>query len=193
MKIDFKEILLIPNLISSFRLLLGIPFFYYLSNINEPSSRSIVIVLIFVAFISDLLDGFVARKTNSVSELGKIIDPLADKTLIVLIITFLYINKEISSIYLLVVILRDVLIFVGGIILSKKIGKVLPSNILGKITVFSIGIFIIINFFQLDKESGFYYLFFYLSLCLCVVSLIGYMIRAIEVLKWNKNENIFTS
>lgn len=191
MKINFKEILLPPNLISSFRLLLGIPFFYFLYNINSHGHKTIVLILISVAFISDLLDGFVARKTNSVSEFGKMIDPLADKTLIALIIICLYINQEITALYFWIVILRDVLIFFGGIYVTRIIGKVLPSNILGKITVVSIGVFIILNLTQISKTDIYYRLFYYISISLCVISLIGYCLRALEAVKWKKNENIF--
>ena len=189
MKINLKEIILVPNLISLFRLLLGIPFYFLLIDINKEGYRTYILVLIFIAFISDLLDGFTARKTNSISEFGKIIDPFADKVLVALIVIYLFILNEIPSYYFYIVILRDILIFSGGIIISRKLGKVLPSNLLGKMTVFSIGIFIIITLFQVDKTLIYYKLVLFISVCLCFASLVGYLLRAFEMLKWKKNEH----
>ncbi len=192
MKINFKEILLWPNLISSFRLLLFVPFLYLFNNYSSNENvRIYILILIIVAFVSDLLDGYIARKTNSISELGKIIDPLADKILVALIIINLYLLNEIPEFYFWIVITRDICIFIGGIIVSQKIGKVLSSNLLGKLTVFSIGIFIITTLLNSNHSDIFYNLILITSCTLCVASLIGYLMRAIEMIKWNNNENIF--
>ena len=182
MKINFKEILLLPNLISSFRLLLFIPFLFLFNNYNSIENIR--------TYISDLLDGFVARKTNSISELGKIIDPLADKILVALIVINLYLLNEIPTFFFWIVLIRDLLIFIGGIIITQKMGKVLPSNLLGKLTVFSIGLFIIITLFRINHSEVFYKLILITSCSLCVASFIGYIIRAIDMIKWNHNENI---
>ncbi len=194
MKINFKEILLLPNLISSFRLLLFIPFIFLFNNYSSIQNvRIYILILIIIAFLSDLLDGYVARKTNTISELGKIIDPLADKILVGLIIINLYMQNEIPVFYFWIVITRDICILFGGIIVSQKIGKVLPSNLLGKLTVSSIGLFIIITLLQTNRSELFYNIFLFTSCSLSVASLIGYLMRAIEMLKWNNYENISKS
>lgn len=191
MKINFKEILLWPNLISSFRLLLFVPFLYLFNNYSSNENvRIYILILIIVAFVSDFLDGYIARKTNSISELGKIIDPLADKILVAMIIINLYLLSEIPVFYFWIVIIRDICIFIGGIIVSQKIGKVLSSNLLGKLTVLSIGIFIITTLLNFNHSDIFYNLILITSCTLCVASLIGYLMRAIEMIKWNNNENI---
>jgi phosphatidylglycerophosphate synthase len=143
-----------------------------------------------IAFFSDILDGYVARKTNQISELGKIIDPLADKVLVVYIVFNLFAMDMIPSFYFWIVIFRDVFIFSGGLLVKKRVGKVLPSNRLGKITVFSIGVFIIITLLQLDHLSILYQGVMITSLVLCFASLIGYSIRAFEILHWRKNETV---
>jgi cardiolipin synthase (CMP-forming) len=194
MKINFKEFLLWPNLISTFRLLLFFPFlFLFINYTSIEYVRTYILIIIFVAFISDLLDGYIARKTKSISELGKIIDPLADKTLVALIIINLYLMKEIPAFYFWIVLARDFFIFIGGIIVSTRIEKVLPSNLLGKMTVFSIGVFIIITITKVNHSGLFYNLILIISSSLCVASFIGYLIKAIEMIKWNKNENITNS
>ena len=112
-------------------------------DLDAGNNRIWAFTLCMIGYISDVLDGFLARKLNQVSELGKIIDPLADKICIVTIIVILFITDQISTLFFAVIVLRDLIIFLGGIYVSKKIDKVLPSNLLGKITVFSIGLYIL--------------------------------------------------
>ena len=185
----FEDFNTIPNYISLFRLLLAIPFYFLLDAIQyDFIYRFYVLGLIFIASLSDILDGIIARKLNKISEFGKIIDPLADKVLIILIVTKLYLMGEIISLYFFIIVGRDILIFLGGIWISKKIGRVLPSNLIGKLTVISIGVFIIITVSGTSKFSFLYNSFFYLSIILSFISVIAYGLRAYEALKWKKNE-----
>jgi len=185
MKLNYKELLKTSNLISISRILLVIPTAYFLSKINENDSYRFIVLLFFLgAYVSDLLDGFVARKFNQITEFGKIIDPLADKIFVTMIILQLFWMEEIPAYYFWILILRDVIIFLGGIYVTKKIGKVLPSNLLGKITVVSIGFFLITVVGMGDKISWLYNLFFYSSILLSFASVVGYGIRASENLKW---------
>ena len=79
------------------------------------------------------------------------------------------------------------MIFTGGIFVSKKIGKVLPSNLLGKLTVLVIGFFIIAVVAGLEPANLLYKLLFYISIIMSFGSVIGYALRAYEKIKW-KNE-----
>ncbi|MBI1939544.1 MAG: CDP-alcohol phosphatidyltransferase family protein [Ignavibacteriales bacterium] len=186
-----KDAFNLPNSLSLFRLLLAIPFFFLLQNLDEGEYvRYILLSLIFVAFISDILDGYFARKKNIITEFGKVIDPLADKTLVILIVTQLYIQGYIVDIYFWTIVLRDLIILIGGIYITKKIDRVLPSNIVGKMTVLSIGIFIIIIILDGSPGNFIYSFLFYLSMILSVVSVVTYTFRGIEILRWKKNEVI---
>ena len=185
MKLNYKELLKASNLISIFRILLIFPAAYFLSKINQNDSYRIVVLFFFLgAYITDLLDGFVARKFNQVTEFGKIIDPLADKIFVIMIIVQLFLMDEIPAYYFWIVIFRDIIIFFGGIYVTNKIGKVLPSNLLGKMTVVSIGVFLIIVVALGNEISWLYNLFMYLSLFFSFASLYGYGIRAFENIKW---------
>jgi cardiolipin synthase (CMP-forming) len=189
MKIEFKKINTFSNYISLFRIVLAIPIFYYISNINDiVGARYILLSLYFLAYLSDIADGYFARKLNQVSELGKIIDPFADKVLIILVVTYLYYYEIIPSFYFWVIILRDIVIFSGGILVSKKIGKVLPSNYLGKITVLSIGFFIIIITIGTERSNIVYQLFLFGSILLSFASVISYAIRGFKEIKKANNE-----
>jgi CDP-diacylglycerol--glycerol-3-phosphate 3-phosphatidyltransferase len=186
MKLNYSEISTKSNLLSLFRLILSIPIFFLLREINTSFAYRIttVFVLLFAAS-TDILDGYLARKFNEVTEFGKIIDPLADKVVIGVIIIQLYMMDKISDFFFFIVIGRDILIFFGGILVSKKIGKVLPSNYLGKITVIFIGIYILTVIMNLEGSFLILYrLIYYLTIALVFASLAGYIIRAKESLTW---------
>ena len=94
-----KEIYTVSNLLSFLRLLMAVPFWILIGNINEPGMRSIIAILAFIGAITDWLDGYMARKRNEVTEVGKIIDPLADKVTIGAIIIRLFLVGEIPAYY----------------------------------------------------------------------------------------------
>ena len=192
MKLNYTELLKTSNLISILRILLVFPTAYYLSKINENDSYRIIVILFFVgAYISDLLDGFIARKFNQITEFGKIIDPLADKVFVTMIVLELFWMDEIPTYYFWIIILRDVIIFLGGIYVSNVIGKVLPSNLLGKITVASIASFLLVVVGGGHEISWLYNMFLYISIFLSFASVLGYGVRAYENIKWIKeNKNV---
>ncbi|MEE9430352.1 MAG: CDP-alcohol phosphatidyltransferase family protein [Melioribacteraceae bacterium] len=191
MRIQFKQINTISNYVSFSRVLLAIPIYFYISQINEiANARNILIALYITAYITDLLDGYLARKLNQISELGKIIDPLADKILVIMIVSYLYIFNIIPPIYFWIIILRDLIIFVGGIFVSKKIGKVLPSDYLGKATVLTIGFFVIAVTANLNSGSILYQALYYGSLLLSFASVINYGLRGMKEIKRETNGDI---
>ena len=184
MKIEFNKVYTLSNFISLFRILLAFPIFYFISNLEHVNgARYYLLSLYFLVYLSDIADGYFARKFNQVSELGKIIDPLADKILVIMLISYLYFYEFIPDYYFWIIVLRDAIIFIGGIIVSRKIGKVLPSNYLGKITVISIGTFIIIVTLGVSENNFLYIFFKYLSILLSFVSVISYAIRGIAEVK----------
>ena len=183
MKINYKEIKTKSNLLSLFRLFLAVPLWFLLDNFKYDYVRYITFFICIFGSITDILDGYLARKYNQVTEMGKIIDPLADKVVICLIIIKLYLIGEINSTYFLLIILRDVLIFTGGIILTKIVGRVLPSNIIGKITVINLGIVILLIILNVNRDFFVFKGLYYLSIILIFVSFFAYVYRAIEFIK----------
>jgi CDP-diacylglycerol--glycerol-3-phosphate 3-phosphatidyltransferase len=104
-------------------------------------------------YITDLLDGFLARKLNQVTELGKIIDPLSDKICVtVLVLILLYLNR-IPLLYVVIVVLRDVLILVFGSYLKRKKKVTLMSNYPGKAAVFCIGLIILFSVINIGHNE----------------------------------------
>lgn len=153
----------ISNSLSFFRLLLSIPLIFFLMNDDVFA----VLILFILAYISDLLDGFFARKLNQITEIGKIIDPLADKVFVSVLVIILMIKGYIPFWFFIIVLLRDFLILLGGLYISRKQKKVPASNIYGKIAVFIIGLTLLLSYLKIFSYS--LMLFCYIIACISVV------------------------
>ena len=111
--INPKEIYTKSNLLSLFRLLMAIPVWFIMDNFDQQSVRNIVAGLCLFAVFTDVLDGYLARKFNEVTEFGKIIDPLADKVIVGAVVIKMFLLGEIPEYYFYLMIGRDILIFIG--------------------------------------------------------------------------------
>lgn len=113
---NLSMIFTVPNIISFIRIILIVPFVLFF--LNEEYIHAFSCVLFSGA--SDCLDGFLARKLNQVTVLGKILDPIADKLTLVAVIICLGIL--IPTIFPLVVALvaKDVLMLTGGYYLLRR-------------------------------------------------------------------------
>ena len=72
----------LPNLLSFFRIAI-IPLLVYLLTFTDPLSSLLAAFLFLFGSVTDFFDGYLARRNRSVSNLGKLLDPLADKLMIV--------------------------------------------------------------------------------------------------------------
>jgi len=154
MKIINKDILLIPNILSLLRLFCAIPLFFILkTKIPELSSLFILWIII---ILTDFFDGITARKFNQSSELGRILDPLADKVVLFAAMLSLLIAGKIPASFFILMAGKDILIFSGGMYIVSKTGKVVPSNWWGKWTstllAFGFGLYVLIP--SLTVEAG---------------------------------------
>ncbi len=126
----------IPNSITLARILF-VPLIVWLILKEERMAAFVVFVL---SGISDALDGLIAKQFNSVTRLGKYLDPLADKILLVSIYVTLGFKEDIPSWLVIMVVSRDLLI-VGGILFSylmDVVVKIRPSRISKVNTFFQI-------------------------------------------------------
>ena len=101
----------IPNIISVLRLFLVLPIALELQ--NEAWLNAFV--LIFIAGVSDALDGFLARAFKWQSKLGSILDPLADKLLLIVIFVSLAYKGVIPNWLAILIVVRDFVILLGAI------------------------------------------------------------------------------
>jgi CDP-diacylglycerol--glycerol-3-phosphate 3-phosphatidyltransferase len=128
-----SEILQPANLLSLSRVLL-IPFIGHYLWRGDNQATIICTLLLIVAGITDILDGYIARRLNQVSRLGMVLDPLADKILAVALVVMLIFFRDFPVWLAVVIVGRDLLILTAGMVLLKSSNIVIPSNLTGKYT-----------------------------------------------------------
>lgn len=123
----------IPNSITFLRIL-SLPLLFYLIQEHHPVAAFYLLVGI---WITDFLDGFVARTFDQRSKLGSYLDPIADKLLTASLFIFLTLLGRLPVWLTVMVVVRDIFIFAGLmiILLPQKFPVASPSY-LGKFTTF---------------------------------------------------------
>ncbi len=116
---------------------------------DGPISWSLMLII--AAGLTDLFDGQIARRTNTVSEWGKILDPVADKISVALVGIALAWKEILPLWFLLAILLRDFLIVIGGLILTRQLGLIHMSNFWGKVTATAIGVTFIFALLKADQ------------------------------------------
>lgn len=128
------RIVTIPNILSLFRLLL-IPVFFVLLLTGHLGWA---LVLIAVSAVTDFVDGYVARHFNQVTRLGQLLDPAADRLFILTTLLGLGLVGVLPWWFIAVIVARDVLLLVLGVVLANHRFGPLPVHHLGKMGTFAI-------------------------------------------------------
>lgn len=127
----------VPNLLTVFRIFL-VPVYLYVFFSNLQNKLLVSGLIFILAGITDLLDGYIARKYDLVTDLGAILDPFADKMMtFAVLISFTYGGLIPSWILIALGIKEILLILGGGILYLFKGNQVLPSNKYGKLATVS--------------------------------------------------------
>lgn len=156
----------IPNALTVLRFLL-IPFIvFYIFTGNY--------ILAFIFFtisgITDILDGFIARKFNLISNFGKLMDPLADKLTQIATLASLVVNKIIPIWILLIVLLKEFIMIVGASFLYGK-DVVVYSKWYGKLATVLFYVAIVISLlFKQFESSGIWKNLDFGLYCLALIS-----------------------
>lgn len=139
----------LPNAITIFRVLL-VFIFIYVFNSDIQNSNMLCAFIFILSGISDVLDGYLARKFNIVSNFGKLMDPLADKFMQITV-AFCVASVEKSLIWVpVVLIIKELSMVFGAAALLKKENIVVSANIFGKIA--SILYFVIFSVIIIFEE-----------------------------------------
>jgi CDP-diacylglycerol--glycerol-3-phosphate 3-phosphatidyltransferase len=125
-----QESLNVPNLITLTRILL-IPVFVALFVMPDPD-RSIMAAVVFVtAAVSDLLDGYLARRSGQVTKLGKLLDPIADKLLVLSALILLLNIDRVSALVAILILAREVAV-TGVRAIAASEGLIIQAETTGK-------------------------------------------------------------
>jgi len=120
----------LPNLLTVCRFLL-IPVYLL---VFEAGYIKTAFLILLAAGLTDVLDGYIARKRKLVTQLGSMLDPLADKSMMIAVILSLVFSKMISWEAAAAMFLRDAGMIVGSAIFHFRGKQTVPANAMGKLT-----------------------------------------------------------
>ena len=128
-----KEVLSIPNIMGYFRIILIPIFLYTYYNATSAKDYYIVAGIVCISGITDFLDGYVARNFNMITELGKFIDPFADKLTQADLVFCLASRHKLMWYLVGLFILKEGFMAVMGIIMLRRGKKLDGAKWFGKV------------------------------------------------------------
>lgn len=168
-----KNIFTIPNIISLFRLAL-IPVFVVLYFSENNVFWSIIVILI--SALSDVVDGFIARHFNMVSDVGKVLDPIADKlTQAVLLLSLAIKHLEIFPMFVVLFVKELLTLFVAAYLLTHGT-KPISSKWFGKLStvVIFLTMFYTLIIDLVSAPQSILYILIGASIVCMIISMLGY-------------------
>ena len=182
------RILTLANAISISRIFLAIPLIMIFEDIANGMTEKIgqAFALILVIALTDFLDGYIARKVEESTNFGKLIDPVADKVCMMVVLIYLIIIYKLPFILFFVTLaIRDIFLIIIGVYLMFKQDEVFQSNRSGKwfigISALMMAIFLFRDAF---KIPDFVLVLFYMaSFLLFTFSTVEYFRRYLRYFK----------
>ncbi len=184
----------LPNKLTLFRVLL-VPVFMFFSmpaakwysadfaKFLSDAGLKIGLVVFLVAALTDILDGNLARKRGEVTNLGKFMDPLADKLLVLAGFLVLMVRFDLTPWFILIVFARELMV-AGVRMVAAGEGKVIAASIWGKIKTVT-QIVAIVAYLLNDFMDMLYFddILMWFSIILTIYSGIDYLLKNIKILK----------
>lgn len=174
----------LPNKITMFRIAM-IPIFLIFMLIPDISyGRYIAAAIFIIAALTDLLDGYIARKNNLVTNFGKFMDPLADK-LLVCSALICFVEIGLMPAWIVIIIISREFIISGFRLVASDNGVVIAASWWAKIKttvqmVMSVMLIIDLDIYFINVLEQ---LAIYLAVLLTIVSLVEYLVKNKNVLK----------
>lgn len=183
-KLTLSRVIAIPIFVAMFVISMNNKMPISILGIHTDVYRLIAATIFIFASITDYYDGKIAREQNLVSDFGKLLDPLADKMLVVTALILLTENKEVHYLCTLVVVLRELTISSIRLVALER-GIVIAASIWGKLktaTQMVALVLILFNFYTINVACYYFtYGLFYLSTAFVIISLIDYIVKSKEV------------
>jgi CDP-diacylglycerol--glycerol-3-phosphate 3-phosphatidyltransferase len=182
----------LPNKLTILRIFFTFVFIVFIS-LRGLSPKIIAFIIFFIASLTDYYDGYLARRNNQVTDFGKLMDPIADKILI--LSAFLaFVQMQLISAWMVVVIFSREALITGLRIFGLSRGKVLEAEAAGKhktvsqmVAIFLIFVFIIfkealLRFYSWGQTIDYFFrisifVLMLTTVCLTVISGLSYLWR----------------
>ncbi|HHX12352.1 MAG TPA: CDP-alcohol phosphatidyltransferase family protein [Clostridiales bacterium] len=145
-KFNKKDLWTIPNILCYVRLALIPIFITMYIKAEEPSEYLQAALIVVISGLTDFLDGFIARNMNMITELGKLLDPLADKLTQAALIFVLVLKIRWMFLLLILFVVMQLFMLVAGLAMLKKGKKLDGAKWFGKIstTVFYVTMILLV-------------------------------------------------
>lgn len=179
MQKDKKMIWNVPNVLTLLRLLL-IPIYWVLFMVRNNEIAALIVFL--TASFTDLLDGYIARHYNQVTDWGKLFDPLADKLMVVSVMMTLTLKGAVPLAILIIISIKELIMMVGAAyMLHHKI--VVYSKPMGKTAQFIMIMGMVLAFFRNSFQAPIHLYVLWFAVVLTLSALLYYSIACIKALR----------
>lgn len=178
-----NRIITVPNILSLFRLCL-IPVIVWLYCFREDYILTVVVVGI--SGITDIVDGFIARKFNMISNVGKIFDPIADKLTQIAIMACLLTKFGYMIIPLIIFIIKEVTMGVAALVMVKKTKVISGANWHGKVSTVMFFALVAVHLIWYNIPTPVSIVFIALSTSMMVLSASLYTVGYVKAIKNQK-------
>lgn len=180
------KIFTVPNILTFCRIVLIAPFLYFF--ITERYIEATAILT--ASGLSDCFDGLLARKLNQVSDLGKLLDPVADKLTLVAVAVCICIMFPIVIPLMIILALKDLLMLCGGLYMIKKGIKPPAAKWYGKVGTivfyFSVCLIVFLKaFYQIESD-----ILTIVLMSLTAITMIFALVKYFQLFLKLKKENI---
>lgn len=166
-----KRIFTIPNILSFLRICM-IPAVVWLYIVKQDNGMAGAVLVL--SGITDIVDGFIARRFNMISDVGKALDPIADKLTQGIVIICLVKNFPLIAVPLTLLIAKELFMAVTGIIIIKRTKKVMGAKWHGKAATFLLYLMMFVHIFWTDIPAVISTVLILLASVMIVVSFVFY-------------------
>ncbi len=177
----------LPNMLSLLRLCM-VPLYVIVYFSGIKNAHLLALLVYALATFTDFLDGYLARKNNCITNLGKVLDPLGDKMLTTAVLVCLLIDGIIPGWIVLIIVAKEVLMGLGGLVIHRKAKvEIPPSNYIGKTaTVLFFVVCAILMLFNIDHTVA--VALVSLAVAVSLAAFVSYLCRFIRIMKLSKTK-----
>ena len=179
-----KKIITIPNILSVVRLcLVPIMVFLYINGYYVETG-----VLLLVSGATDVVDGYIARHYNMMSDVGKVLDPAADKSTQLTVLFLLSMSFPLMLVPIILMVFKECFMLISGYMVIRKRGIVLGADWHGKAATCMLSAVMMIHLFWHDIDPTVSTVVIFAGVAMILLSLVLYAIRNFGYLFGNKQE-----
>lgn len=169
-----QKVLNVPNLLTILRLVM-IPVFVWQFIVGH---RIASLCLFLLASLTDMLDGYIARKYNLVTDFGKLMDPLADKLMLLTAMACLFFAGLVPLWVIVVIAAKELIMVLGGLLVLRH-GLVVQAQMIGKVGTVVFVVAVALTFLH-EYTAPFDLWLQYAAVALALMSVVFYVISTVR-------------